>query len=115
MFSAIGAVATRRPWMVIAVWVVAALALASIGSAKLYKVTTDDTSSFLPTSYESVRAIKFGETHFGQIKGATTVTGLVRRTDGGRLTGGKRQRVVREPRGTTQRRCDGECRCEIER
>lgn len=88
MFSAIGAVATRRPWMVIAVWVVAALALASIGSAKLYKVTTDDTSSFLPTSYESVRAIKFGETHFGQIKGATTVTGLVRRTDGGRLTGG---------------------------
>ena len=26
MFSAIGAVATRRPWMVIAVWVVAALA-----------------------------------------------------------------------------------------
>src|SRR5689334_4049167 len=86
MFSAVGAVATRRPWIVIAIWVVAALTLSSIGSARLYKVTTDDTSSFLPTSYESVRAIKFGEAHFGQIKGASTVTGLVRRTDTGRLT-----------------------------
>jgi RND superfamily putative drug exporter len=86
MFSAIGAFATRRPWIVIAAWLVAAVALSTIGAARLYRVTTDDTSSFLPTSYESVRGIKFGETHFGQIKGATTVTGLVRRNDGGNLT-----------------------------
>ena len=86
MFNAIGAVATRRPWLVIGAWVLAAFALASIGGAKLYDVTTDDTSSFLPSSYESVKAIKFGESHFGQIKGATTVTGLVQRTDHRALT-----------------------------
>jgi RND superfamily putative drug exporter len=86
MFNAIGAMATRRPWLVIGAWLVAAVVLASVGAAKLYDVTTDDTSSFLPSSYESVRAIKFGEAHFGQIKGATTVTGLVQRNDRRPLT-----------------------------
>src|SRR5689334_9612857 len=86
MFNAIGAMATRRPWLVIGAWVLAAVALSSIGGAKLYDVTTDDTSSFLPRSYESVRAIKFGESRFGQIKGATTVTGLVQRNDHQALT-----------------------------
>src|SRR5262245_42614735 len=90
MFNAIGTVATRRPWFVIGVWVVAAIALMVVGKQKLYDVTTMDTSSFLPTSYESAKAVKFGEAHFGKIKGATTVTGLVRRADGGPLTASDR-------------------------
>lgn len=93
MFNAIGAVATRRPWLVIGAWILAAIALSSIGGAKLYDVTTDDTSSFLPTSYESVQGIKFGESHFGQIKGATTVTGLVRPTDHRALTAADKSAV----------------------
>jgi putative drug exporter of the RND superfamily len=60
--------ATRRPWLVIGIWVVAALALTTIGKVKLYDVTTAETSSFLPTSYESAKAVKFGEEHFGQIE-----------------------------------------------
>src|SRR6185437_11351394 len=64
------------------------------GGAKLYDVTTNDTSSFLPSSYESVKGIKFGESHFGKIKGATTVTGLVRRTDQGPLTRADRTSVA---------------------
>jgi RND superfamily putative drug exporter len=94
MFNAIGGVVTRRPWLVIGAWMLAAVALALVGGAKLYDVTTDDTSSFLPASYESVKGIKFGESHFGQIKGATTVTGLVRRTDHGVLTPADQEAVT---------------------
>ena len=53
MFDAIGTVATRRPWLVISAWLAAAVALSLVGAVKLYDVTTNDTSSFLPTSYES--------------------------------------------------------------
>jgi RND superfamily putative drug exporter len=86
MFNRIGAVSTRWPWLVIGAWVAAALAISSLGGGRLYDVTTDDTSSFLPTSYESAKAFKFGESHFGQITGATTVTGLVQRVDHRTLT-----------------------------
>jgi putative drug exporter of the RND superfamily len=86
MFNAIGSLSTRRPWLVIGAWVIVAIALTTIGQAKLYDVTTTDTSSFLPTSYESAKAVKFGEEHFGRINGATVVTGLVRRPDSHALT-----------------------------
>ena len=86
MFDAIGTVATRRPWLVISAWLLAAVALSLVGAVKLYDVTTNDTSSFLPTSYESAKAVRFGESHFGAIEGATTVTRLVQRRDGSALT-----------------------------
>jgi putative drug exporter of the RND superfamily len=94
MFNAIGGVVTRRPWFVIAAWIVAAIAVSMIGGAKLYDVTTEDTSSFLPSSYESVKGIEFGQEHFGHIKGAGTVTGLVRRSDHGALTPADQQAVT---------------------
>jgi RND superfamily putative drug exporter len=93
MFSAIGTAVTRRPWFVIGAWLMAAVALASLGGTKLYDVTTDDASGFLPKSYESARAVAFGESHFGLITGATTVTGLVRRADHGPLTQADRNAV----------------------
>jgi putative drug exporter of the RND superfamily len=108
MFNAIGAVATRRPWLVIFVWVVAAVALTLVGKAKLYDVTTNDTSSFLPASYESAKAVKFGEAHFGQVKGATNVTGLVERTDQQVLTATDKANAAAVVEGMTAWRADWE-------
>jgi hypothetical protein len=55
------------------------VAAAALAGPRLWQVTTDDTSSFLPHKYESVRATEFGQAHFGQLKDATAVTALVAR------------------------------------
>jgi len=80
--GAISAVAARHPWRVIVVWIAAMLMASSLAAPKLWPVTTNDTSHFLPNRYESVRATQFGQAHFGQLKDATAVTALVRRSDG---------------------------------
>ena len=77
---------TRRPKRVIALWVVAVLALASIGSTQSYRVSTDDMTEFLPEGSESAVATRYAQEEFGQQKGTYTVTALVERADGGRLT-----------------------------
>jgi RND superfamily putative drug exporter len=82
----ISAAAARNPWRVIVVWIIAMSAFASLAGPKLWQVTTNDTSHFLPNRYESVRATQFGQAHFGQLKNATAVTGLIRRSDGSPLT-----------------------------
>lgn len=89
----ISASAARKPWPVIVVWIIAMAATASLAAPKLWQVTTNDTSHFLPNSYESVRATQFGQTHFGQLKNASTVTGLIRRRDGQPLTKSDRAQV----------------------
>jgi RND superfamily putative drug exporter len=78
--------ATRRPKRVIVVWLVAVLALSSIGSTQAYRVTTDDMSEFLPGGSESALATRYAEDAFGQQKGTRTVTALLERSDGKRLT-----------------------------
>jgi uncharacterized membrane protein YdfJ with MMPL/SSD domain len=82
----ISAAAARNPWRVIVVWIIAMSALATLAGPKLWQVTTNDTSHFLPNRYESVRATQFGQAHFGQLKNATAVTNLIRRSDGKPLT-----------------------------
>src|SRR5690349_800608 len=82
----ISVAAARNPWRVIVVWIIAMSAFAALAGPKLWQVTTNDTSHFLPNRYESVRATQFGQAHFGQLKNATAVTGLVRRSDGKPLT-----------------------------
>lgn len=80
------AVAARHPWPVIVTWVLAMLLAASLAAPKLWQVTTNDTSNFLPTKYESVKATHFGQSHFGLVKNGSSVTALVRRADGRQLT-----------------------------
>lgn len=80
------AAAARHPWPVIVTWVLAMLMAASLAAPKLWQVTTNDTSNFLPTKYESVKATQFGQSHFGLVKDGSTVTALVRRADGRPLT-----------------------------
>jgi RND superfamily putative drug exporter len=94
MLNRLTHLSTRRPWLVIGVWVALLLGGALVGQAKLYDVTTNDTAGFLPRSYESARAVHFGETHFGLVKGATAVTALVQRADGRSLTAADRARVA---------------------
>ncbi len=53
MFSALGRFTTRRPWIVIGVWVVAAIAIISF-APKL--TSTSNEAEFLPDHYESIKA-----------------------------------------------------------
>ena len=85
--------ATQRPKRVIAVWVVVGLALSLLGSLKAYSVTTDDTAQFLPKRSESAQGVRFAQQAFGVQKGTSTLTVLLRRSDGRGLTSADRTRV----------------------
>jgi putative drug exporter of the RND superfamily len=85
MLSRVASFVSRHPWRVILVWLVAGVAAAMYAQSRQSEVTTNETSSFLPTKYESVRATKLGERDFGVARGATTVTALVKRNDGSSL------------------------------
>lgn len=86
LFSRLTSAVTRHPWLVIAIWVVAAFGLSTAGASRAADVTTDDQASFLPSKYESAKALKFGRSAFGEVKGTSATTVLVKRRDGGRLT-----------------------------
>jgi RND superfamily putative drug exporter len=73
---------TRHPKRVIAVWLVAAVGLAMVGSTQSYRATTDDMGEFLPDGSESALATRYAQEAFGQEKGTRTVTALVERSDG---------------------------------
>jgi len=85
--------ATHRPKRVIAAWLVAVVALAMIGGAQSYRVTTDDIAEFLPDGSESALATRYAQQAFGQQKGAHTVTAVVERSDGRALTRADRAAV----------------------
>lgn len=82
VFAALGRLTSRRPWFVIAAWVVLAIAVVSLAPAL---ETTQEEAEFLPDHYESVRAYEIQEAKF---PGATTPAALIvfEREDGGRLT-----------------------------
>lgn len=82
MFAALGRLTSRRPWFVIAAWVVIAIAVAALAPAL---TTTQEESEFLPDHYESVQATKIQEESF---PGATTPAALIifEREDGKPLT-----------------------------
>jgi putative drug exporter of the RND superfamily len=94
MLNRISTTSTRRPWLVILLWVALLIGGTFVGQMKLYDVTTSDTGGFLPSTYESARATAFGEKHFGVVKGATAVTALVKREDGRPLTPADQARVA---------------------
>jgi putative drug exporter of the RND superfamily len=94
MLNRITAFVSRHPWRVILVWLLLGALAALYAQSRQSDVTTNDTSSFLPHKYESVRATKLGEREFGVAKGATTVTALVKRADGAPLTAGDRRQIA---------------------
>lgn len=82
MFAALGRLTSRHPWLVIASWVVIAIAVVSMAPAL---ETTQEEEEFLPDHYESVQAYEIQEKNF---PGATTPAALIvfQREDGEPLT-----------------------------
>ena len=94
MINRFTSLVARHPWRVILVWLVIGAGAAMYARAHQSEVTTSDTSTFLPNKYESVRATQIGQRLFGEAKGASTVTALVKRADGAPLTAGDRRTIA---------------------
>ena len=85
LFAGLGRAVVRHPWRVIALWVIAAVAVIAT-APKL--PTTSSESSFLPGSYESIRAAHLQDHAFPQAGHVTSAAATIvfARSDGGRLT-----------------------------
>lgn len=92
MFHALGRAVVRRPWHVIAIWLVAAAAIVSL-SPTLEEVTNADQTSFLPDSYPSVEAEAFAKEAFPAQSGGASAVFIVTAADGGELSAGERADV----------------------
>jgi putative drug exporter of the RND superfamily len=84
-FAWLGRAVVRHPWRVIALWVVAVAAVI-VTSPGL--PTTTNESSFLPKSYESIRAQSLADKAFPQSGHVNASAAIIvfARADGGRLT-----------------------------
>jgi RND superfamily putative drug exporter len=84
----------RSKWIVIALWIVAVVALAPLGS-KLADVTQDDTESFLPASAESTEVQRLLKDRFA---GGETSNGIVIYRRAGGLTAADKAKIARDAR-----------------
>ena len=75
----------RHPWRVIALWIIAAVAVIATSPGL---PTTSNESSFLPKSYESIRAADLQDKAFPQTGHVTSAAAIIvfARADHGRLT-----------------------------
>ncbi|MCQ4210112.1 MMPL family transporter [Streptomyces longispororuber] len=94
MFAALGRFVVRRPWWVILGWVVVAAAVISL-APKL--TSSSDEASFLPDTYESIKASDIQESEFPQQQNIGAVI-VFQRSDGERLTVADSADVVRVSR-----------------
>jgi RND superfamily putative drug exporter len=82
MFGALGRLVSRRPWFVIAAWLVFAVAV--IALAPTFKATQDQ-AEFLPDHYESIKAYTLQDEAFGSTNQVAAIV-VFDRKDGGKLT-----------------------------
>ena len=92
-FAALGRMVVRHPWRVIALWVIAAVAI--IATAPALPTTTNE-SSFLPSSYESIRAANLQDKAFPQAGNVTADAAIIvfARSDGQKLTSADSAKVA---------------------
>ena len=92
-FAGLGRMVVRHPWRVIALWVVAAVAIIATAPAL---PTTSNESSFLPSSYESIRASSLQDKAFPQAGNVTADAAIIvfARADGGKLTSADSAKVA---------------------
>ncbi len=85
VFAWLGQVAVRHPWRVIALWIVAAVAVIATSPGL---PTTSNESSFLPSSYESIRASNLQDQAFPQASNVTANAAIIvfAKAGGGPLT-----------------------------
>ncbi|MGP3942336.1 MULTISPECIES: MMPL family transporter [Streptomyces] len=95
MFGRIGRFSVHRPWLVVALWVIAAVGLAIL--APPLKSSTDQ-ADFLPSHYESVRVTKLQEQAFPQHETAAAIL-VYQRSDGGKLSDADKAAVAKATTG----------------
>jgi hypothetical protein len=93
MIKHVTSIVTRHPWKVILAWFAVGIAFTVVAQWKSAEVTTDDTAQFLPSSSESARATEYGQSAFGEVEGAPTLSVLVKPRDGGQLDAADRRAV----------------------
>jgi RND superfamily putative drug exporter len=86
MFERLGAAVVRHPWRVMIGWAVIGVALTLFAQARIFEVTTSDQKDLLTKSSESVQGAELAERAFGKPEGTTSLTGLVKRSNGDQLT-----------------------------
>ena len=92
-FAGLGRAVVRHPWRVIALWVIAAVAVIATSPGL---PTTASESSFLPSSYESIRAAALQDQAFPQTSHVTSAAAIIvfSRAGGAPLTGADSARVA---------------------
>ncbi|MFD7432397.1 MMPL family transporter [Streptomyces sp. NPDC059818] len=91
MFRRIGTVVVRHPVWTIVAWLIAAVAIVATAPGL---PSNSDESSFLPKSYESIRAANIQDKAFPS-SFTPSATALYQRSDGGRLTAADTKDVAR--------------------
>jgi len=93
LFTALGQLVTRHPWRVIGAWIIIAVAVIATAPAL---PTTSNEASFLPSSYESIKAQNLQDQAFPQAGkiNATAAIIVFARSDRGRLTSADKAKVV---------------------
>jgi putative drug exporter of the RND superfamily len=92
-FAVLGRIVTGHPWIVIGVWILAAIAV--IATAPPLPTTSNE-ASFLPSHYESIRAQNLQDKAFPQAGhvDATAAIIVFARSGGGRLTAADKAKVA---------------------
>ncbi|MGK5733854.1 MMPL family transporter [Streptomyces sp. URMC 124] len=108
MFRRVGRFAVHRPWLTIAGWIIAAVALSLLAPG--LKSTTDETE-FLPSHYESVQAGKLQEKAFPKTEQPSAIV-VFQRSDGGKLTAADRADVAKVTGGLHDKHRKGITRIE---
>ncbi len=90
-FRKLGVAVTTHPWLVIGAWVVGGTIVLAL-SPQLVTFTSNNNSSFLPSSYESVQASQVAAKYFPAQAEASGLV-VVNRTDGSPLSSTDQQKV----------------------
>ena len=91
MFERLARYVVAHPWRIISAWVIAVAIIVPFAPS-LSSVSSSDQASFLPSSYESVRAEKLVQKAFPGTNGASAIF-VVERSDGHRLTPSDRHEI----------------------
>src|SRR4051795_6276782 len=91
MFRSIGNAVVRHPVWTIVAWLFAAVAIVATAPSL---PSNSDESSFLPKSYESIKAAELQEKAFPSAFTPSAIA-LYQRTDGGKLTAADQKEVAR--------------------
>jgi RND superfamily putative drug exporter len=92
MFKRVSELVIAHPWRVIATWVVLGAIVVAL-APKLSTYTSNNNSSFLPSSYQSVQALKAAEQHFPPLAQASGLI-VVSAQDGGVLSSADQSKVA---------------------